>query len=151
MGVFILFHYVQLFNSFFLTLGLSDLQKENNKILHTWLLLLFQKWKCEFSWGHLGLTKRSTASLRITLQLRRNSASCFRRPRHFQVAILLQGAGTAPLLHSSPHPFKAQIRPVRIWKQGWRQGRAKRGGGVYLGSQRKSKAFSHSPSHSPGP
>lgn len=43
MDVFILLHYAKLFTSFFLTLGLSELQKENNKILHILFLFFFQK------------------------------------------------------------------------------------------------------------
>lgn len=58
------------------------------------------------------MTKCSTASLKITLQLWENSPSCFRRPRHFQVAILLQGTGTAPLfLAFFSSPFQSPNPP----------------------------------------
>lgn len=138
---------------FFLTLGLSELQKENNKILHT-LFLFFQKdengsfpegiWRWpsvpQHLWRSLYNCGKTHRAVFVDPAISKLQYCCreLAQPRSFS--------------HSSPHPFKTPIRPVRIWKQGWRQGKSKwGGGGVYLDSQRKSRAFFHSHSHSPGP
>ena len=142
---------------FFLTLGLSELHKENNRILHTLLLLLFffffQKDENvsfpEGIWGWLSVPPHLWRSL---YNCGKTHRAVFVDPAISKLQYCCRElAQPRSFSHSSPHPFKAQIRPVRIWKQGWRQGRAKMGGGVYLDSQRKSRAFFHSPSHSPGP
>lgn len=92
----------------------------------------------------MALTKCSTASLKITLQLWENSPGCFRRPRHFQLPILLQGLALAPLfLAFFSSPFPNPNPPSENMETRLETGKSKWGGGeVYLDSQRKGRAFS---------
>lgn len=79
-----------------------------------------------------GVDKCCHHTFKITLQLWENSPSSFPRPGHFQEAIWPQGTAQpcSLSLSSSSSPFQSQIRPVRIWKPGWRQERA-RGEGFF--------------------